>query len=63
MEQFKILTDLRDYIKILENQKGRVLARPIPNGGSPVFYRKIDVKKEPSLFREFKLVTIAFQTA
>jgi hypothetical protein len=43
MEQFKILIDLRDYIKELETQHGKVLARPIPDGGSPVFYRPCDV--------------------
>lgn len=37
MEQFKILTDLRDYIKELESQKGKVLARPIPEGGKSSF--------------------------
>lgn len=49
MEQFKILTDLRDYIKILEDKEGKVLSRPIPNGGSPVFYRNQDVKEGTTL--------------
>ncbi|WP_370980779.1 hypothetical protein [Agaribacterium sp. ZY112] len=49
MEQFKILTDLRDYIKRLEAAEGKVLARPIPEGGSPVFYRSCDVAKGTEL--------------
>lgn len=49
MEQFKILTDLRDYIKTLESKDTRVLVRPIPDGGSPVFYRKQDVKEGATL--------------
>ena len=43
MEQFKILTDLRDYIKQLECSEGKVLARPVPEGGNPIFYRSCDV--------------------
>lgn len=45
MEQFKILTDLRDYIKEVESQKSKVLSRPIPEGASPVFYRSCDVSE------------------
>jgi hypothetical protein len=60
LEQFKILTDLRDYIKILESQKGRVLGRPIPNGGSPVFYRDIDVKEGAKLVQGIQVGDYCF---
>lgn len=62
MEQFKILTDLRDYIKTLEEQKGRVLARPTPNGGSPVFYRETDVREGTTLVRGIQVGDYCFSS-
>ena len=55
MEQFKILTDLRDYIKNIEAQKGKILSRPIPEGGSPVFYRSSDVAKGTELIQGIQI--------
>lgn len=49
MEQFKTLTDVRDYIKQLECSEGQVLARPVPAGANPVFYRSCDVAKGTEL--------------
>lgn len=60
MEQFKILTDLRDYIKNLESQKGKVLARPIPEGGSPIFYRSSDVAKGSELIQGIQIGDYCF---
>ena len=60
MEQFKILTDLRDYIKTLESQQGRVLARPIPEGGSPVFYRSCDVAKGTEIIQGVQIGDFCF---
>lgn len=60
MEQFKILTDLRDYIKQLEAQKGKVLARPIPEGGSPVFYRSCDVAPGTELIQGIQIGDYCF---
>lgn len=60
MEQFKILTDLRDYIKALEAQKGKILARPIPEGGSPVFYRSCDVAQGTELIQGIQIGDFCF---
>lgn len=60
MEQFKILTDLRDYIKGLEAQKGRVLARPIPFGGSPVFYKPTEVPQGRELIQGVQVCDYCF---
>ncbi len=60
MEQFKILTDLRDYIKELESQKGKVLARPIPEGGSLVFYRPCDVANGTELIQGIQVGDFCF---
>lgn len=55
MEQFKILTDLRDYIKEIESQKGKVLSRPIPEGANPVFYRACDVAEGTELIQGIQI--------
>lgn len=60
MEQFKILTDLRDYIKDLELLKGTLLARPIPEGGSPVFYRSCDVTEGIELVQGIQIGDFCF---
>lgn len=60
VEQFKILTDFRDYIKNLESQKGKVLARPIPEGGSHVFYRPCDVAHGTELIQGIQLGDFCF---
>ncbi|PCI46372.1 MAG: hypothetical protein COB43_14275 [Oceanospirillales bacterium] len=60
MEQFKILTDLRDYIKDLEVQKGMLLARPIHEGGSPVFYRSCDVAMGTELVQGIQIGDYCF---
>jgi len=60
MEQFKILTDLRDYIKDLEKQKGKVLSRPIPEGGSPVFYSSCDVANGTELIQGIQIGDYCF---
>jgi hypothetical protein len=60
MEQFKTLTDLRDYIKVLESSKGRVLARPVPEGGSPVFYRSCDVAHGTELIQGIQIGDYCF---
>lgn len=60
MEQFKILTDLRDYIKNLESHKGRIFARPIPEGGSPVFYRSCDVANGTELVQGIQIGDFCF---
>lgn len=62
MEQFKILTDLRDYIKKLEVERGRVLARPIPEGGSPIFYRQCDVPPGRELVQGIQICDYCFST-
>lgn len=60
MEQFKILTDLRDYIKELQSSHGKVLARPIPDGGNPVFYRSCDVAKGTELIQGIQVGDFLF---
>ena len=60
MEQFKILTDLRDYIKGLESQKGKVLARPIPEGGSPVFYKPAEAPPGRELIQGIQVCDYCF---
>jgi hypothetical protein len=60
MEQFKILTDLRDFIKTLEAERGKVLARPIPEGGSPVFYRQSDVPTGRELIHGVQICDFCF---
>lgn len=60
MEQFKILTDLRDYIKILESQRGKVLGRPTPEGGSPVFYRSCYVARGTELIQGIQIGDFCF---
>lgn len=60
MEQFKLLTDLRDYIKDLEKLKGKVLARPIPEGGSSVFYRSSDVAEGTELIQGIQIGDYCF---
>jgi hypothetical protein len=60
MEQFKILTDLRDYIKDLQSTQGTLLARPIPEGGSPVFYRSCDVAKGTELIQGIQIGDFCF---
>ena len=60
MEQFKILTDLRDYIKQMESQKGKVLAHPIPDGGNPVFYRSCDVANGTELIQGVQVGDFCF---
>ena len=60
MEQFKILTNLRDYIKNLESQNGKILSRPIPDGGSPVFYRPSDVAKGTELIQGIQIGDYCF---
>ena len=60
MEQFKILTNLRDYIKNLESQNGKILSRPIPDGGSPVFYRPGDVAKGTELIQGIQIGDYCF---
>lgn len=62
MEQFKILTDLRDFIKNLEAENGKVLARPIPRGGSPVFYRQCDVPSGRDLVQGIQLCDYCFSS-
>lgn len=62
MEQFKILTDLRDFIKQLEAEKGKVLARPIPDGGSPVFYRQSDVPAGRELVQGIQVCDYCFSS-
>ena len=55
MEQFKILTDLRDYIKDIESKKEKVLSRPMPEGASPVFYLKCDVSEGTELIQGIQI--------
>lgn len=62
MEQFKILTDLRDYIKELETNRGRLLARPIASGASPVFYRQCDVPQGRELVQGIQVCDYCFST-
>ncbi|WP_299587160.1 hypothetical protein [uncultured Microbulbifer sp.] len=60
MEQFKILTDLRDYIKKLAENEGTVFGRPIPEGASPVFYRQQDVPKGRELIQGIQVCDYCF---
>jgi len=60
MEQFKCINDLREYIKELEKEKGRVLSRACNDGTSRVFYRPCDTAPNDEIVQGIRVRDFCF---